>query len=86
MDLENKRYSSYAEIEHDLAILKIEREINYQKTILSIDKTKESIFPSKTVSFLANAYQNVFSGTYGTLLKIAIPYVINWFINRKRGN
>jgi len=54
--------------------------------LLSIDKTKESILPSKSVSFIGNLYQKVFSGTYGTLLKIAIPYIINWYINRKRGD
>lgn len=85
MDMDNKKYSSYAEIEHDLEILKVEREIYYQKTVLSFDKTKEIIFPSKTASFFASMYQNVFSGTYGTIIKLAIPYVINWYINRKRG-
>ncbi|WP_298117699.1 DUF6327 family protein [Flavobacterium sp.] len=84
--MENKKYSSYAEIEQDLEILKLEKELYYQKMLLSIDKTKESILPSKSVSFIGNLYQKVFSGTYGTLLKIAIPYVINWFINRKRGD
>jgi len=84
--MENKKYSSYAEIEQDLEILKVEKELYYQKMLLSIDKTKESILPSKSVSFVGNLYQKVFSGTYGTLLKIAIPYIINWYINRKRGD
>ena len=84
--METKKYSSYQQIEEDLEILKLEREIYYQKTLLSLDKTKESILPSKSVSFLGNLYQNVFSGTYGTILKIAIPYVVNWYINRKRGD
>lgn len=84
--MENKKYSSYAEIEQDLEILKLEKELYYQKMLLSIDKTKESILPSKSVSFIGNLYQKVFSGTYGTLLKMAIPYIINWFINRKRGD
>ena len=84
--MENKKYSSYAEIERDLEILKVEKEIYYQKMLLSIDKTKESILPSKSVSLLGNVYQKVFSGTYGTLLKMLIPYVFNWYINRKRGN
>jgi hypothetical protein len=84
--METKKYSSYAAIEQDLEILKLEKELYYQKMLLSIDKTKESILPSKSVSFIGNLYQKVFSGTYGTLLKIAIPYIINWFINRKRGD
>ena len=84
--METKKYSSYKQIEEDLEILKLEREIYYQKTLLSIDKAKESILPSKSVSFLGNLYEKVFTGTYGKILKIAIPYVINWYINRKRGD
>ncbi len=58
--MESKKYSSYAEIEQDLEILKLEKEIYYQKMLLSIDKTKESILPSKSVSLLGNLYQKVF--------------------------
>jgi hypothetical protein len=84
--METKKYSSYAAIEQDLEILKIEKELYYQKMLLSVEKTKESILPSKSVNFLGNMYQKVFSGPYGTILKIAIPYIINWYINRKRGD
>lgn len=84
--MEPKKYSSYAEIDKDLEILRLEREIHYRKTLLSIDKTKECIVPTRTISRISNLYNRFFSGTYGTLLKIAIPYVINWFINRKRGD
>jgi uncharacterized membrane protein len=84
--MENKKYSSYAQIEKELEILRIEKEIHYQRMLLSVEKTKESILPSKTVSLVENVYDKVFSGSFGTILKIAIPYVINWFINRKRGN
>ena len=84
--METKKYSSYAEIEQELKILNLEKEIYYKKMLLSVDKTKESILPSKSVNFLGNLYQNVFSGTYGTILKIIIPYVVNWYINRKRGD
>ena len=84
--METKKYSSYAQIENDLEILKVEKELYYKKMLLSVEKTKETILPSKSVSFVGNLYQKVFSGTYGTLLKIAIPYIINWYINRKRGD
>ena len=84
--MENKKYSSYAEIERDLEILKVEKEIYYQKMLLSIDKTKESILPSKTATLIGNLYQKVFSGMYGTILKMIIPYVFNWYLNRKRGD
>jgi hypothetical protein len=84
--MEKKKYSSYAEIERDLEILKVEKEIYYQKMLLSIDKTKESILPSKTATLIGNLYQKVFSGMYGTILKMIIPYVFNWYLNRKRGD
>lgn len=84
--MEPKKYSSYAEIDHDLKILKVEKEIHYQKILLSIDKTKESFMPSKTVSLMGNIYQKATSGMLGTLLKMAVPYAVNWYINRKRGD
>jgi hypothetical protein len=84
--METKKYSSYAQIENDLEILKVEKELYYRKMLLSVEKTKETILPSKSISFVENLYQKVFSGTYGTLLKIAIPYIISWYINRKRGD
>ena len=83
--METKKYSSYAEIERDLEILKLEKEISYQKVLLSIDKTKESILPSKSVTLINEVYQKFFSGTIGTILKMLIPYGINWYLNRKRG-
>jgi hypothetical protein len=81
-----KKYSSYAQIDNDLEILKTEREIHYQRILLSIDKTKESFLPSKTVSLISDLYHKATSGMLGTILKIAIPFAINWFINRKRGD
>ena len=84
--METKKYSSYAEIEQELKILNLEKEIYYKKMLLSVDKTKDSILPSKSISLLGNLYQKVFSGTYGTILKLLIPYVFNWYINRKRGD
>lgn len=84
--MEPKRYSSYAEIDHDLQILKVQKEIHYQKILLSVDKTKESFMPSKTVSLVGNIYQKATSGILGTILKIAVPYAVNWYINRKRGD
>ena len=82
----NKKYASYAEIERELEILKVEKEIHYQKMVLSFEKTKSSILPTKSVSVIENIYQRLFTGTMGTVLKIAFPYFINWFLNSKRGD
>ena len=84
--METKKYSSYAEIDHDLKVLKAGSEYHYQKIVQSIDKTKESFIPSKSVSFVADIFQKATSGILGTILKIAVPYAVNWYINRKRGD
>jgi hypothetical protein len=84
--METKKYASYAEIEHDLEILKLEKEIYFQKMKLSYEKTKESVFPSEPVQGFYAVYKKLFSGTLGSILKIALPSVIGWFINRKRGD
>lgn len=84
--MEIKKYSSYAEIDHDLKILRVEREIHYQKIMLTVDKTKEGLMPSKTVSLVGDVLQKATTGTIGTILKIAVPYAVNWYINRKRGD
>ena len=49
--MENKKYSSYAAIDSDLEILKLEKQISYQKLVLSIQKTKDSITPENIVSW-----------------------------------
>ncbi|MFM2229475.1 MAG: hypothetical protein RL607_733 [Bacteroidota bacterium] len=81
-----KKYSSYAQIDRDLEMLRLERELYYRKASLNIQNAKEAIFPTESASYVSWLYKNVFSGTVGTVLKIAFPYVIQWFINRKRGD
>ncbi|MBF4515331.1 hypothetical protein IRZ71_03220 [Flavobacterium sp. ANB] len=84
--METKKYASYAEIERDLEILKLEKEINYQKLVLSFQKTKESITPQNIVGGLFYSYKDYFSNSYPKILQAILPYIINWFINKKRGN
>lgn len=84
--MERKKYSSYAEIERDLEILKLEKEINYQKLVLSFQKTKESITPQNIVNGFISSYTDYFSNSYVKILQTILPYIIGWFINRKRGD
>uniref|UniRef100_UPI0040495103 DUF6327 family protein n=1 Tax=Flavobacterium sp. TaxID=239 RepID=UPI0040495103 len=79
----NKKYTSYAQIEQDLAILKLEKEINYNKIKLGFEKTKENLLPSKTVSIVSNLYETLFTGTFGSILKALIPFGIKWLLKRK---
>jgi hypothetical protein len=80
-----KKYSSYAEIDSDLEILKIEKEIYYQKLVLSVQHTKEAITPGNLVSVFLDSYKSIFSTSYWSVLKIAAPYIIGYFVNKKRG-
>lgn len=84
--MEKKKYSSYAEIERDLEILKLEKDINYQKLVLSFQKTKDSITPQNLVNGFVSSYTNYVKKSYPEILQSIIPFIINWFINKKRGS
>lgn len=84
--MEKKKYSSYAEIDRDLEVLKLEKEINYQKLVLSFQKTKESITPQSIVNGFVSSYTDYFSNSYVKIIQTILPYVIGWFINKKRGD
>jgi len=81
-----KKYSSYDQINADLEILKLEKEIHYQHILLNIDKTKESLQPENLFQEALASLQLRLSNSYGMILQIAIPYLINWLINKKRGD
>lgn len=84
--MENKKYRSCADIDAELEILKLQKEINYQKLVLSIQKTKESITPENIINGFLDPYKNLFSGPIVNIIKTAIPYIINWLLNKKRGD
>jgi hypothetical protein len=82
----SKKYTSYDEIDRELEILRLEKEINYQKLILTVQKTKENFTPQNLVSGFLGSYKTLFSSSYGTILNIVIPFIIKWIVNKKRGN
>ncbi|MFV7236203.1 DUF6327 family protein [Flavobacterium sp. ZB4R12] len=94
--METKKYSSYAQIDRELEILKIEKEINYQKLVFGLKKTKESFTPQNIVSDLLGTYSSAAaaSNPYGAIintavpfiLKTAVPFIKNWLSKRKRGD
>ena len=84
--METKKYSSYAQIECELEILKVERELNLQKIVLNYEKTKESLLPKNLLKSFLGDYKSVLSNYSGTILNIVIPLLINWFTKRKRGD
>ena len=84
--METKKYSSYAQIELELEILKVERELNLKRIVLDVEKTKESLLPKNLVKSFLGDYKSILSNYSGMILNIAIPLIINWLTKRKRGN
>ena len=84
--METKKYSSYAEIELELEILKVERELNLKRIVLAIEKTRESLLLKNLIKGISGDYKSILSNSSGMILNIVIPMLIRWFTNRKRGN
>jgi len=81
--MENKKYSSYASIDRDLEILKLEKQISYQKLILSVQKTKDSITPENIIAGFLAPYKESFPNPFRSIFQTIVPYLISYFINRK---
>ena len=84
--MEIKKYSSFDEIEIELKILKLEKEISFQKLIWNIQKIKEDLSPQNIVGEIVASYKSILSKTYEAILSTIIPILINWFSKRKRGD
>jgi hypothetical protein len=84
--METKKYSSYEQIELELKILKLEKELSYQKLIWNVQKVKEELSPQNIVGEVVGSYKSILSKTYETILSNIIPILINWLSKKKRGN
>jgi hypothetical protein len=81
--MEPKKYTSFEQIERDLQILKLEREIHYNKIVLNYEQTKENLTPR---SLLSSLLHFSIPNNLGSIIKIIGPLVIQWFFNKKRGS
>ena len=84
--MESKKYSSYAQIELELEILKVERELNLKRIVLNVQKTKESFMPINLIKGFVGDYKSILTKYSGSILNMAIPILINWILKTKRGN
>lgn len=82
--MEIKKYSSYAAIDRDLEILKLEKEISYQKLVLSIKDTKNSVTPELIISGFLAPYKKVIPDFFRSILNSVGPYILNYLFNNKR--
>ena len=84
--MEAKKYATYAEIDSDLEILKLEKDIEYQKLMLSFQKTRESFTPKGIFKNFIGSWKPLLSESYLPIINIAIPYIIQWIFKKKRGH
>ena len=82
--MESKIYTSFEEIEYELEILQLEKDLNYQKLVLSIEKTKDNLQLQNIKRELFLYFKEKLTASFGNLLVYTIPYILN-FLKRKRG-
>ena len=82
--MEKKIYSSFEQIEADLEILDIEKQINYQKIVLGVNRTKQQFRPKGISKNVFDGFVEVFTGSYRDYYKIMLPLIFKWYLNRKR--
>lgn len=82
--MKNKIYTSFEEIDRELAILKIEKEISYQKIILSGQEIIDFFSPKTLSKHLITTVLSFFTGPSFPIVKFSLPFFFKWFSNRKR--
>lgn len=80
--METKIYTSFEQVDRDIEILKLEREIHYQKLVLHVQKTKENI---STRNILSGLFHVSIPKNIPKVLKYISPWLIQWFFHKKRG-
>lgn len=78
-----KVYSSYAEIDRDLEILKLERSLYLEKMKLSIDNSKQKLQPASLLSSYLGISGKLKLSTVFSVVKTTLPLIILFIKNRK---
>ncbi len=82
--MKNRIYTSFEEIDRELEILKIEKEISYQKIILN-GKQIGDFFSGKSI--LKNSFKTIgslFTSSSFSIIKMLLPFLFQWYRNKKR--
>jgi hypothetical protein len=78
MEKKPKVYSSFEEIELDLQILKIEREIHAQKIKLNLEKTGQNLRPMNLLQdYIGEGTRNTLS-----LIEPILKFILQFFMKR----
>jgi len=74
--MERKRYTSYEEIDRDLEILALEKEIQYKKLTQSFDRTKDSLSPGNLIGGVPKMAISAIGGLAGPLKNVGIAFIL----------
>ncbi len=80
--MKKKSYSSYAEIDRELQILQLEREIHLEKIKLGLSTIKEDMRPMNMVKGYFGISKDSDSPAMSGIIKMALPFVTR-FIKKK---
>lgn len=77
--METTVYTSYEDIDRDLEILKLQKEIDLKKLSLTFDKTVDRFTPSNMImKVIGNVGSTVTK--YGLLQKFVVPFIMRKFM------
>lgn len=78
-----KSYSSFEQINQDLQILRIEREIHYQKINLAFDELKEDVAPQNLIKNTLGSAGSLLRNS-GGLQTLLVTSILKYFIRKFR--
>lgn len=81
--MQPKIYSSYEEIDYDLAVLKLEKELHFQKASLHLNKAKDSIVPDRVAIDVSQWFAGGYSGLTGSVVGFIVMMLVRKIFNRR---
>lgn len=70
-----KVYRSYDEINRDLEILKVEKDLAYQKFLIEVEETKDSLNPMNIIGETPKKILGVLGHLGGPIKSMALTYL-----------
>lgn len=77
-----KAYSSFDEINTDLRILRVKRDLHYQKVFKSVDNIKDELSPDRIVRNTLGSVTSYIKSS-GNIQAFIITAALKFFFNRK---